>query len=147
MKYVKSFLANKRAGWYVSLASLVLALITAIVYTARGGNYLSPVSGAAVALLIVGIIANAAALVLDFKVLGILPVIFYACTIAVLLNTEMLFITNVMFGVDGNIFDGAFYTFIITGILALIAAAVAFGMGLSKSNKLFAESDVHIAAE
>ena len=147
MKYVKSFLANKRAGWYVSLASLVLALITAIVYTARGGNYLSPVSGAAVALLVVGIIANAAALVLDFKVLGILPVIFYACTIAVLLNTEMLFITNVMFGVDGNVLDGAFYTFIITGILALIAAAVAFGMGLSKSNKLFAESDVHIAAE
>ena len=147
MKYVKSFLANKRAGWYVSLASLVLALITAIVYTARGGNYLSPVSGAAVALLVVGIIANAAALVLDFKVLGILPVIFYACTIAVLLNTEMLFITNVMFGVDGNIFDGAFYTFIITGILALIAAAVAFGMGLSKSNKLFAESDAHVTAD
>ena len=147
MKYVKSFLANKRAGWYVSLASLVLALITVIVYTARGGNYLSPVSGAAVALLVVGIIANAAALVLDFKVLGILPVIFYSCTIGVLHNTEMLFITNVMFGVDGNVFDGAFYTFIITGILALIAAAVAFGMGLSKSNKLFAESDAHIAAE
>ena len=59
----------------------------------------------------------------------------------------MLFITNVMFGVDGNVFDGAFYTFIITGILALIAAAVAFGMGLSKSNKLFAESDAHVAAE
>ena len=59
----------------------------------------------------------------------------------------MRFITSVMFGVDGNIFDGACETFIITGRRAIMAAAVAFGMGLSKSNKLFAESDAHIAAE
>ena len=53
MKLVKSFLKNKKAGWYVSAAALVLALITIIVYTVRGGNYLSPVSDTAVALLAV----------------------------------------------------------------------------------------------
>lgn len=51
----------------------------------------------------------------------------------------MLFITNVLFGVDGNYFDGAFYTFVITSILAMIVSAVAFAMGLSKNDKFRAE--------
>lgn len=139
MEFIKKFLNNKKPGWYVSAAALLLAIVTVIVYTARGGNYLSPVSGAAVTLLVVGIIVNAVVLVADFKVLAFLPVVFYACTIAVLLNTEMLFITNVAFGVDGNSFDGAFFTFLVTGVLAMILSAVAFGMGLSKSNKIVAE--------
>ena len=139
MKLVKSFLENKKAGWYVSAAALVLALITIIVYTVRGGNYLSPVSDTAVALLAVGIITNVAVLVLDFKLGAFIPTVFYACTVAVLLNSEMLFISNVAFGVDGNSFDGAFFTFVITALLATVASAVAFGMGLSKTNKLLAE--------
>lgn len=138
MNSIKRFLANKRPGWYVSVVSLILGLITVIVYTARGGNYLSPVSGAAVALLVLGIVTNAAVLVIDFKVLALLPMVFYTCAVAVLLNTEMLFITNVLFGVDGNVFDSAFYTFIITSLLSMVVSAVAFSMGLSKSNKLFA---------
>ena len=139
MEFVKKFLANKRPGWYLSAASLLLGLITVIVYTARGGNYLSPVSGAAVALLVFAIITNAAVLVIDFKLLAFIPMMLYACTVAVFLNTEMLFITNVIFGVDGNYFDGAFYTFLVTAVLAMVVSAVAFAMGLSKSNKLTAE--------
>lgn len=139
MEFIKKFFSNKKPGWYVSAVALVLALITVIVYSARGGNYLSPVSSGAVTLLVIGILVNAAVLVLDFKVLAFIPVILYACTVAVLLNTEMLFITNVAFGVDGNYFDGAFFTFLVTAVLATVAAAVAFGMGLSKSNKLTAE--------
>lgn len=136
MKMLKDFLANKRPGWYVSVASLLLGLITVIVYTARGGNYLSPVSSAAVVLLVFAVLTNAAVLVMDFKVAAFIPMILYACTVAVFLNTEMLFITNVIFGVDGNYFDGAFFTFLVTGVLAMVTAAVAFAMGLSKSNKL-----------
>lgn len=139
MEFIKKFLANKRPGWYLSAASLLLGLITVIVYTARGGNYLSPVSGAAVALLVFAIITNAAVLVIDFKLLAFIPMMLYACTVAVFLNTEMLFITNVIFGVDGNYFDGAFYTFLVTAVLAMVVSAVAFAMGLSKSNKLTAE--------
>ena len=136
MKMFKDFLANKRPGWYVSVASLLLGLITVIVYTARGGNYLSPVSSAAVVLLVFAVITNAAVLVIDFKLGAFIPMILYACTEAVFLNSEMLFITNVIFGVDGNYFDGAFFTFLVTGVLAMVTSAVAFGMGLSKSNKL-----------
>ncbi len=136
MKMLKDFLANKRPGWYVSVASLLLGLITVIVYTARGGNYLSPVSSAAVVLLVLAVLTNAAVLVMDFKVAAFIPMILYACTVAVFLNTEMLFITNVIFGVDGNYFDGAFFTFLVTGVLAMVTSAVAFAMGLSKSNKL-----------
>lgn len=136
MKMFKDFLANKRPGWYVSVASLLLGLITVIVYTARGGNYLSPVSSAAVVLLVFAVLTNAAVLVMDFKVAAFIPMILYACTVAVFLNTEMLFITNVIFGVDGNYFDGAFFTFLVTGVLAMVTSAVAFAMGLSKSNKL-----------
>ena len=73
---------------------------------------------------------------MDFKVAAFIPMILYACTVAVFLNTEMLFITNVIFGVDGNYFDGAFFTFLVTGVLAMVTSAVAFAMGLSKSNKL-----------
>ena len=136
MKMLKDFLANKRPGWYVSVASLLLGLITVIVYTARGGNYLSPVSSAAVVLLVFAVLTNAAVLVMDFKVAAFIPMILYACIVAVFLNTEMLFITNVIFGVDGNYFDAAFYTFLVTGVLAMVTSAVAFAMGLSKSNKL-----------
>ena len=114
----------------------MLGLITVIVYTARGGNYLSPVSSAAVVLLVFAVLTNAAVLVMDFKVAAFIPMILYACTVAVFLNTEMLFITNVIFGVDGNYFDGAFFTFLVTGVLAMVTSAVAFAMGLSKSNKL-----------
>lgn len=132
MEWLKKFLSTKSIGWYVSAVSCLFALIAVIVYGARGGNYLSPVSGAAVALMVVGVVINAAVLVKDFKLGGFIPVVLYACAIAVLLNTEMLFITNVAFGVDGNYFDGAFFTFLIFIAVATIGSAVAFGMGLSK---------------
>lgn len=136
MVFVKNFLANKKPGWYVSLAALIFGLITVIVYTARGGNYLSPVSSAAVILLVFAIITNAAVLVVDFRLAAFVPMILYACAVAVFLNTEMLFITNVIFGVDGNYFDAAFFTFLVTAGLAMLASAVAFAMGLSKTDKI-----------
>lgn len=132
---IKKFLETKKAGWYVELASFILALITLITYMARGGNYLSPVSASAVVLLSIGLVINAVALFKDFKVLGLLPVALYAGSAAILLNTEMLFISNVIFGVDGNSFDVAFFMFIICDILAIITSAVAFSMGLTKEVK------------
>ncbi len=141
MNLVKRFLKNKKVGWYLSVVSLILGIITLIVYTVRGGNYLSPVSNAAVALLVLAILTNLAVLVLDFKIGAFVPLILYACVVAVLLNTEMLFITNVIFGVDGNYFETSFFTFIVTSILATIVSAVAFALGLSKSNKLLADEE------
>lgn len=132
---LKKFLETKKAGWYVELAAFIFALITLIAYVARGGNYLSPVSTSVVVVLSIGLVINAVALFKDFKVLGLLPVALYAGSAAILLNTEMLFISNVIFGVDGNSFDIAFFMFIICDILAIITSAVAFSMGLTKEVK------------
>ncbi len=132
---LQKFLETKKSGWSVELVSFILALITLITYVARGGNYLSPVSTSAVVVLSIGLVINAVALFKDFKVLGLLPVALYAGSAAILLNTEMLFISNVIFGVDGNSFDVAFFMFIICDILAIITSAVAFSMGLTKEVK------------
>lgn len=133
---IKRFLSNKKIGFYLLIASFLFGLLTLIIYTVRGGNYLSPVSNLAVILLIVGLVSNLLCLVLDFGILGIVPVILYSCVLAVLLNTEMLFISNVAFGVDGNSFDAAFFLFWIFDILAIITSAVGFSIGISKTNKI-----------
>lgn len=133
---IKSFLSNKKIGFYLLIASFLFGLLTLIFYTVRGGNYLSPVSTVAVILLIVGLVSNVLCLVLDFGILGIIPVILYSCVLAVLLNTEMLFISNVAFGVDGNSFDALFFLFWIFDILAIITSAVGFSIGISKTNKI-----------
>ena len=73
MENVKKFLANKKPGWYVSLASFVLGLITLIVYAARGGNHLSPVSTAAVLLLVFGVIPTAAGRGQTFRLVVFVP--------------------------------------------------------------------------
>lgn len=133
---IKRFLSNKKIGFYLLASSFLFALLTLIFYTVRGGNYLSPVSNVAVILLVIGLISNVLCLVLDFGILGIIPVILYSCVLAVLLNTEMLFISNVAFGVDGNNFDALFFLFWIFDILAVITSAIGFSIGISKSNKL-----------
>ena len=58
MQLIKDYLKSRTAGWYVSLASFVFGLVTFIIYVARGGNSFSPVSGAAVAMLVLGWATN-----------------------------------------------------------------------------------------
>ena len=132
---MNKFIQTKKSGWYVEVCSLILAIITTICYVARNGNYLSPVSGLAVTMLVIGIVINALVLYKDFKVGGLLPVIFYSISLATLLNTEMLYISNAFFGVDGNVFDIAFFIFVICDILAVITSIVGFSIGLSKEDK------------
>lgn len=132
---LKKFLSGKNVGFYLSALGFVFALLSLIIYTVRGGNYLSPVSTAAVIILVIGLVTNIVCLFKDFSILGILPVVLYACSLAILLNTEMLFISNVLFNVDGNHFDVAFYLFWIFDILATVLSAVGFSMGLSKKTK------------
>lgn len=132
MDAIKNFLANKKPGWYVSAAALVLALITVIIYGARGGNRYSPVSGIVVAMLVIGIVLNAAVLFKDFGVGAFLPFIFYAVALGVLANTEMLFMSNVLFAVDNNKFDPAWFGFMIFEVLAVATSLAACIMKLSK---------------
>lgn len=139
MESIKKFLANKRIGWYLSAAALILGLISVIVYAARGGNRYADVSGAAVGIIVVAIITNAIVLVRDFKLAAFMPFIFYTIGFAILLNTEMLFFSNVLVAIDGNRLDPAWICFMITEILAMLFSGVGFAMGLSKKDKLLAE--------
>lgn len=132
MDQIKNFLKTKATGWYVSLGACIVALITLIAYTVRGGNYLSPVSSSAVACLVIGVVINVLILIKDFKVGAFIPLMLYSATLAILLNTEMQFISNVMFGVDGNNFDIAFWIFVIGIFVAVITAAVAAIMKMTK---------------
>lgn len=135
MNFLKDLIKTKTVGFYIAIASFAFGLISLITYTARGGNYLSPVSVPAVLLMVFALVTNLGVLYKDFKVLAFIPMMLYASSLAVLMNTEMLFITNVGFGVDGNSFDVAFFIFFVTDILAVLTSAVAFAIGLSKDNK------------
>lgn len=141
MSNIKRFLANKKPGFYVLLAAFVLGLVGLITYVARGGNYLSPVSKVAVILWVFAEITSLLCLVDDLTLLGFVPVALFASVLGVLLNSEMLFITNVGFGVDNNSFDGAFFVFLICAVLATLTSAVAYGMGISKTYKLLADKE------
>ena len=132
MESIKNFLNGKKAGWYVSAAAALLAAVTLIVSCARGGNVYSDISGVAIAMLVIGIITNIAVLVKDFGIGAFVPFVFYAVTLGVLANTEMLFLSNVMTKIDGNSLDAAWLTFAITLVLTIGAALAACIMNLSK---------------
>lgn len=135
MEAIKKFLSGKKAGWYVSAASALLAIITLIVYCARGGNVYSELSGLAVAMLVIGIVTNLAVLVKDFGVGAFIPFVFYAVTLGILANTEMLFLSNVLTNIDGNTFDAAWITFMVTLVLTIGAALAACIMSMEKKKE------------
>lgn len=139
MAFIKKFLSNKRIGWYVLAAALIVGLISVIVYAARGGNRYADVSGTVVTMLVIAIITNAIVLVRDFKLGAFVPFIFYSIAFAILLNTEMLFFSNVLMAIDGNNLDPAWICFMITEILAILFSGVGFAIGVSKKDKLLAE--------
>lgn len=132
METIKNFLSTKKIGWYISASSALLAIITLIVYCARGGNVYSGISGLAIAMLAVGIVTNLAVLVKDFGVGAFVPFVFYAVTLGVLANTEMLFLSNVLTNIDGNSLDAAWITFAVTLVLTIGTALAACIMNLEK---------------
>ena len=135
MDAIKNFIAGKKPGWYVSTVACLFALITVIVYGARGGNRYSAVSGAVLALLIVGIVLNVAVLYKDFGVGPFVPFIFYTISLGVMANTEMLFMSNVLFAIDNNTFDSAWLVFVVFEVLAVATSLTACIMNLSKPVK------------
>lgn len=117
MNKIISYLKTRTPGWHVAFASLLVGLIGLIVYVARGGNTYSPVSVGAVTTFSIGLIINLLILIKDFKIGAYIPFILYSITLAILLNSEMLFISNVLTGIDNNSFDSAFIIFLILFIL------------------------------
>lgn len=133
---VLSYLKTRTPGWYVSLSSLLVGLIGLIVYLVRGGNTYSPVSMSATLVFSIGLVVNALILIKDFKIGAYIPFILYSVTLAILLNSEMLFISNVLTGIDNNSFDPAFIIFF---ILFILTAGLSFASTVMKIHNLKAE--------
>lgn len=120
MSKISNYLKTRTKGWYVALLSLLIGFIGLIVYLARGGNTYSPVSVSATITFSIGLIINALILVKDFKLGAYIPFILYTVTLAILLNSEMLFISNVLTGIDNNSLDAPFIIFVSLFILTTI---------------------------
>ena len=129
---MKAFLSKKTLTWYFSCASMLLALAGLIIYLVRGGNDYSPVSTIAAAVWGVGVALNVLVLIKDFKIGAFVPYILYTVTFGILLNTEMLFASNVLVGIDGQVFDVAWCAFVACLALAIIAGIVGCAKELSK---------------
>lgn len=126
MADIKQFLSKKTVGWYIALASAVMGLITLVIYAARGGDALTKLSSPAIAVIAIGVVLNALLLVKDVKPLEIVPFVLYFVAILIYGASEVNFIANVIYGVDGNAFDPAFFCVFVFGVLA-----VALGMAAS----------------
>lgn len=129
---MNAFLSKKTTSWYISCVSMVLALVGLIIYVARGGNSYSPVSGTAVTVWAIGIVLNAVVLVNDFKIGQFIPYLLYVVTMGILLNTEMLFASNVLVNIDGGFFDVAWIAFVACLALSVVAGFVASVKPLTK---------------
>ena len=142
MEIVRNFFKEKAPGFYVSLASLVCALVALIVYVARGGDTqnLSPVSTAAVVVLVIALITNVGVLVKDFGYLAYVPYILYVVTFGIWLNSEMAFVSNVLTAIDNNGFDAAFIVMVVFLVLAIACGFAATVMKLTKPKAFVAKA-------
>lgn len=134
MNYIKDFLETKTKGWYVALATFLLALISLLIYVIRGGNSYSPISNTVIWLFIVGLISNLAILFKDYKVGAYVPFILYLVATGVIVNKEMLFISNVLTGLDNNFFDSAYVAFFVFLAITLVSAFVTTILKLTKNH-------------
>ncbi|HIU70667.1 MAG TPA: hypothetical protein IAC60_03665 [Candidatus Enterosoma merdigallinarum] len=132
MAFIKKFLSTKASGFYFALASLLFGLLALIVYTARGGNSYSPVSTAAVVILVFAVLTNVVVLIKDFGLLAYVPYILYVVTLGVWLNSEMLYLSNVMTAIDNNALDPAWICMVVFLVLAIAAGFAATIMKISK---------------
>lgn len=86
-------------------------------------------------MLIIGLMLNVIVLVKDFGIGGFIPFVFYTVALGILLNTEMLYLSNVLTAIDHNVLDGAWITFAVTLLLAVVFSAVAAVLRMTKKDK------------
>lgn len=132
MSSVRDFFQKKTAGYYIYLLSCIFAIAAAITYEMRGGDALTKIDHSVTVLLFVGIIINVLMMLKDIKPLEIIPFVLYLIALVAFIATEIDFIGNVFYGVDGNAFDPAFFGIIVLGILAVISGMIACMMKIER---------------
>ncbi len=122
---LKQRLAEKRFGFYVTLAVAVLSLVTAIVYAVGYSNNARFMSWPAFILLIVGAVAALVFAFLDLDDFGTAILALFSL-IGLLLFIHIIYnyVVVVMIGIDLSSFSGAFIASAVMFVLTFAASFV-----------------------
>ena len=121
---VKEYFADKKYGFYVLLSSMLLSLITMIVYAASFGRT-RYMSWAAFAVLLVGIVL--AAVLIVFKFQRFAPALMFVVTLVALMlfiYYIYFFVSSVMTGIQFSGFPPEFFATVIFFALSLVTSIV-----------------------
>ena len=129
---MSTFFKDRKTTWYIFAAAAVCALISLVLYVARGGDIFTTVIPAAVILNIVGIVLTLLLMIRDIKPLEILPFILYFAALMIFLGSEIEFIGNVAYGTDGQAIGPMFIAIALFGLLAVIGGMIAAAAGIEK---------------
>ena len=129
---MSTFFKDKVTAWYIFAVSAVFALISLILYVARGGDIFTTVSPIAVALNVAGIVLTCLMLVKDVKPLEIIPFVLYLAALLIFFGSEIEFIGNVAYGTDGQAISASFIGIAVFGLLSVIGGMFAAISGIEK---------------
>ena len=123
-----SFFKSKKAGYYLMIPALVLAVLAFIFYRNSLDTKFGSVSASAEITFIIGIVLCALSLILDFREIKFIAcaVLFYACLDSI--SSQANYITNVLVSIDGNSFSTGFICASVFAMSAWIIALIASKM-------------------
>lgn len=134
METFVNFFRSKSLAYYALLSAAVFALLAWILYFVSKGTLFASGSdsiGNYAALLSVfgiGVLIHAASLIAPIKWLKFIPIAFYIVALILMFDFEMVFITNVIYGLDKNKFDPIWITSLILWLLAIVGCVCAMVM-------------------
>lgn len=144
MERIKTFLSQKRYGFYVTICASVLAVITAIIYAANYHNYLAMMSWPAFVLLLVMALVSIALTFIKFTApWAPIPVAVGALAGLLLYIKAMYnYVTVVLVGIDLSGFSAQFIICSVFVILTFVVAVANIFFPQVKEDKQIKEEVV-----
>ena len=127
-----NILANKSKGFKFFAAACAAALIALVTYLVRNGDVLTSTVPSVTILLIAGIVLSVLMAIKDVKPLEMVPFVLYLGAFLIFLDTEINFVSNLIYGADGNSMDFGFILFTVCGLVAVVAGFIAAVNGIEK---------------
>lgn len=120
-----SFFKSKKAGYYLMIPALVLAVLAFIFYRSSLDTKFGSLSVSAEITFVIGIVLCALSLVLDYREIkfAAAAVLLYACLDSI--SSQANYITNVLVSIDGNSFSTGFICASVFSLAAWILALIA----------------------
>ena len=124
----KSGMLQHKAGGFYALIVYVVCGIIALASYFPMTNTLRVVSPLVVAALVLGLVCALFNIVKDIPYLDFLPVLFSSIALGGFVNSEGLFVSNVLMAIDGSTLETSFLLTAAFQVVALVAAILAFVM-------------------